>query len=337
MNSARKKKKSKSERVQILKAMPQSENAPINYWADFWELQCFFSKDQLYSLDELLNCFGNDHVGDDIEDEMEPFGNEILKDETIIGKNLMGVLLYRKHLFGGHYPFVINEKFRSISSRKILKENHKLYLSLLLSSNISLIRPRRYHEWTTKFELFCSEKFKSLLPASSKFLNCGPGNVKTSSRRSRLIKDLFLKVSQDMRINTTPEFDNMSKNRRGDMGVDLIGYARVPQKDLCDRGGSIAFAQCACGRNWIPKQREVLGDVLGKFFQFRSSVMSVIFTPHSFRTSQGTWEKAEQMEHVMIIDRFRFFYPGNVDRSKQLFKKYYRSLFNQILTLDVED
>ena len=153
--------------------------------------------------------------------------------------------------------------------------------------------------------------------------------------RPNLIKQNFEYVAEENRIKTTSEFDDMPRNRRGDLGVDLIGYVPTPQKDLCDRNGSIAFAQCACGRNWMPKQREVLADVLRKFFQFRSGVMSVIFIPHSFRNSRGKWEKADRIEHVVVVDRIRFFSRGN-SNSKQLFKKYYSSLFNQVLKLEVE-
>ena len=327
-----KKNKHGNGKIELFRAMPKSENESANYWADFWELQCFFSKDSLFSMDELLDCIENDKMGDGVDVDMDSFDNDILVNESEIGKNLFGLMLHRKYLFGNNYPFLVNKKLRTISTKATLKENHKLYVSLLISSNISLIRPRKHHEWTTNFELFCSEKFKSLLPTSSKILNCGASNL----GRSNLIKKTFESVAEEVRIKTTSEFDDMPSKRRGDLGVDLIGYAPSLKKDLSDRNGNVAFAQCACGRNWIPKQREVLVDILRKFFQFRSTVMSVIFIPHSFRNAHGTWEKADRIEHIVIVDRFRFFSPGDSNRLKGLFKRYYSSLFNQILKLDVE-
>ena len=164
-------------KIELYRAMPHSENEPLNYWGDFWELQCFFSKDRLYSMDELLGCIEKDHIGDEPGYDEDFSDSEMSRDDSVVGRNLVGLMLHRKYLFGQNYPFFVDEKLRSISTKSALKENHKLYISLLLSSNISSIRPRKHHEWTTKFELFCSEKFKSLLPPSSRILNCGASNL----------------------------------------------------------------------------------------------------------------------------------------------------------------
>ncbi len=330
------------DKIVLIKAMPESENGPLSYWADFWELQCFFSKDKLYSMTDLVDYLEDSSIGQRAsyyEDEKASFEenkeNELIS-ESQVERNLISVMSYRKYLFENHYPFRIDQKLRTISLKSHLRENHKLYISLLLSSNITLVRPNAYHDWTSKFEFFSLERLKLLLPEKAKVLNFGACNLNEEDKLPNLIKKRFEIIAKEVRIKTTPEFDSIPKIRRGDLGVDLVGYGEISSKDKCDRASVISFAQCTCSRNWIPKQKSVLLDVLRKFFQFRTAVMPVMFIPHCFRDSQGIWERPYEVEHIVIVDRFRFFSGRSRQQLEQLFKKYYSSLLGQLLKLDVE-
>ncbi|MDQ6890731.1 MAG: hypothetical protein M3Z56_10700, partial [Bacteroidota bacterium] len=184
-------------------------------------------------------------------------------------------------------------------------ERQKLYLYLLLCSNLYLFDEATRIKLTSSFEMVSFNAFKNILPeqAEAHVFGANPLNKEGKFKDGSLwqkINKLSSEVNEilDPRIN-----ESNYKRNTGDGGLDLVGW--IPTGDSLP-SSIIYFAQCACTEeNWKSKQHDASHETWSQKIIFKNYTNNNIFIPFCFRQSDGTWFKIEDIRLSFLIDRKR--------------------------------
>ncbi len=302
-----------------LQNKPRFEKYKSFLWADYIELLCLANNDGELShndiIDRLLERERDLFEGnyDDLK-EMEDLENEDNDSPTqrseipIRWENYLSswfnVLQYRQVLHKESYPFDISDK---VIKRKedVSAEPHKLYLYLLLCSNLYLFDNTTRLTLTSSFEMVSFNAFKNILPQQAEVHLFGSNklNNKGKFRQGSLwkkINALSLEINEvlDPRLNE----NNYPNNNTGDGGLDLVGW--LPTGDRLP-SSVIHFAQCACTEEWVSKQDSSSHNTWQGRILFRNHINNTIFIPFCFRSADGAWFKIEDIRLSFLVDRKR--------------------------------
>ena len=303
----------------IDEAMPSKSERCINYWADFVELNCFFVKDQLYTIADLKDC-ANDN---DIE----------LKES--IADDIFSLLESRSYLYSDAWPYKFENRPQNIRLKNNLTIKQKFYLALLFSSNLKIFN-RKFHKFTASFEDISPKLIEKYLPKGAIILNVGSSGISSSEFKNKNLKDRLILVAKKIRISPTDKLLKMEKARKGDFGIDIIAWKDFAEKDET-AGTIVVFAQCSCGRNWKDKQLSVHTTSLKRIFNFKDNIISIMTVPHSLRDTRGCWECSLDVMPIILLDRFSFIKELSNRTIFSLFNKYYKSKFSQIENLSIDN
>ncbi len=306
---------------------PSSFSTYYNYWADFLEMYCLFIDGRIASIDDLDDINIDSHVGNEFD------VNGIDESITNNGKieDVYNFVESRKALFGASYPFQIEPKTRKITLKKNLDNSHKLYLSLLISSNPSFFK-KKYHKWTKEFESFSRNILKIFMPKNSIVANFGASGIVSNIFKSNKVKQRFIELSKHIKIPTTVEFDKIPDNRSGDLEIDLVSWKKFAPRNN-GRGTVVAFAQCSCGKDWVKKQKSIAQDTLRKYLAIKDNILSFIFVPQALRAVDGSWEKPYEIESVIVIDRLTILRSFKKAELEKMYKAHFKNLLEPLLKI----
>ena len=285
----------------------------FNYYLDYIELLVLTSLDKHLSVTDIYQRFVTDKLGQiehiSTQAELEGTSTEA---ETVDYKNLQlnelfKLYLSRIALFTGHkYPFELNQigENYSLKLKDTINEEQKLYIYLLLCSNLSYTK-EDMNDLTTHFEIVCIPSLKKLFPnsGSERIIYCGKGNaLDTSIFPSAHAYDKLGEIASllNVRINSNCQRRDFHGSS-GDAGIDLLGY--IKQEDS-QPGTQLTFAQCACGKDFIDKQLEAHQVETNSKFDISFNHTTLLFTPRSFRDEENKWFTTYKQKSI-YYDRYR--------------------------------
>lgn len=287
-------------------------------WADYIELLCLANQDGELShidvIDRLLERERDLSEGDDDDlKEMEDLEKEDNDKPTqrseipIRWENYLSawfnVLQYRQVLHGELYPFEISEKVIKRKTGQLTKLN-KLYLYLLLCSNLYLFDSATRVTLTSSFEMVSFNAFRNLLPeqAETHVFGSNPLNNTGKFRQGSLRQKITI-LSSELNEALFPGInENNYINNVGDGGLDLVAW--LPTGDALP-SSVIYFAQCACTEEWTTKQYSSSHDAWAGRILFKNHINNTIFIPFCFRAADGTWFSIEDIKMSFLVDRKR--------------------------------
>ena len=292
--------------------LPNQRLLSVHHFADWIELLCITDIDGMMDDSRVRqearqqkDDFGEGNLADESEDAP---GLTLDKSETIDRWNdrvadWFAHLRFRSRQFGDAYPFIIQDGEDVVTLKPALTSNQKLYLALLMSSNLQYFG-KQESDLTASFEVICLELMKALSPRSAEVILFGANKLNNGEFSGRLwakIQTLAARLHEQVLAKET----DFSEQNSGDHGLDLISY--VPIGDDAP-GTALMFGQCACTTEWVSKQDSSRGGAWHNVMTLTSHPLNVIFIPFCLRNSDGSWHRpGDQRGHVMV-DRQRLLF-----------------------------
>ncbi|WP_316771355.1 hypothetical protein [Pedobacter frigiditerrae] len=276
----------------------------IHHWADFLEIICLFNKDNIVSQNDLIDRLTPLRDLEDGEDFKEKSNSKRNEKNSQLAEDVFSLISYRQGVFKENYPFRVSEDLKSISRVANVSDSHKLYLSLLFSSSLSIFSDFT-NKLTSSFERLSLEALKKILPKNGKAFLFGSSNVESMEEgkvsNARLFEKLT-KLANDIKEQVRVKEEELSDLNRGDGGLDL--YAWI---DLGDdnKNFPIYFCQCACTPNWVEKQHSSKYDSWDYMISLAIYPLNLIFVPYSIRKANGMWHDAFDIKKSVMMDRQR--------------------------------
>lgn len=282
---------------------PKSLNQNLNHlYADYVELIALFSNNAYATAQSILNRFKQEEINIGRRSDVgESAGRR--KAENNSEKNdleeqrmfeIFEILKFRSVLFNGNYPFAL--KRNTIILKNILSDSQKLYLILLVSSNLnyfSIVKP----ELTSEFEAISSRAFKTLLPSNVIIKEFGK-----NSEYSGTAKEKIIQLAQDMNVEIVEtEIENILGSQ--ERGLDLVAW--VPFNDNIPNM-LIWMGQCACGKEWYNKQHETKRFESSYYKFYKLKPINTLFIPYSLTKSPNAFYQSDEIiEGTLLFDRKR--------------------------------
>jgi len=218
-----------------------------------------------------------------------------------ISKELLEQLEYRAAAFGERYPFTLVGT-DGLRIRAPLTPEHRLYLFLVLASNLKYLTKTKANAVTTCFELLSPHVLRSHLGPNAEVHIFGTSARSGVDRYSGSLWDRLTTLKQDIRLQIHAARHEIDSNLAGDNGLDVVGW--LVSEDSAARL-MIVFGQCACGRSWQSKMHEASADHWAPVFTITVPVVNVLFIPYCARTADGTWFNEYQIPRGVLFDRER--------------------------------
>lgn len=269
-------------------------DSKIYLYADYFELVALFNKDSIITPSEMLDRLTDEGILKPTEiSENQAEQND--KEEAFVREVFM-LLSQRAISFDNDYPFDYQNETLTLKSD--LSDKHKLYVFLLLSSNLNLFKPFQ-SELTSEFELVSKEALKNYLPNFAKVKNFGK-NTEFQGYAHEKIRLL----ASEMKINVDEEFlSTIASMGTQDLGLDVVGW--MPLLDQIGNYVSI-FGQCACGKDWNKKLNETRR--YNKFLKiYLAEITHSLFIPYSMINYNNSkfFEHHEFGEPILLFERKR--------------------------------
>lgn len=267
----------------------------LHLFADYIELVSLFSSNNIISSNDILDRLKDEGMfNQSFNGENQAESND--ENEAFL-ISIFEVVNFRANYFLESYPFIL------ISSNKIqlnnnnLTEKQKLYIFLLLSSNLNVFI-RFMPELTKEFEFLSAEVLKKYLPHFAIIKSIGENTeyVGTAIEKiAQLAKEIKIKTNED-EFNST----NIAGNK--ERGLDIVGW--LPFKDSVSNF-TIFMGQCACGKKWFAKISE--SKRYEKYFHFNSTKpIHTMFIPYSLlHPTKNNFFKSDEIAKSLIFERSR--------------------------------
>ena len=203
-------------------------------------------------------------------------------------------------MFGEAYPFILGTN--ELARRSRLNKRSRLYISLLLSSNLGYAASYK-SELTSSFELLCLEVMRAYLPKSAQVhlfgsnpLNEGIFSGHIFDKISRLNEMIGWGSPKVSRTDFSP-------HDTGDKGLDIVAWLPLGNSRL---GCLLLFGQCACGEGkWVNKQDDSSAKSWSKRIEFVAPPSNVLFIPFCLRTAENAWPQHHDIRDSIVMDRVR--------------------------------
>lgn len=308
--------------IKSLQSKPSYPRYVTIHWADYIELLCLANLDGEVSKDDVVDRLeerGNDlYEGypDDVS-EFQAFdsdegdiatrrGERDDKWKTLVG-DWFAVLKLRTALYGASYPFRITEKEIIIDEH--LSKDQKVYIYLLLCSNLYLFDKKSQNILSSSFELLCYEAMRSFLPADAEIHLFGKNQYNKTGRyhTNMTFWDKINSLAADLheQINPNISKDDYPTTNKGDGGLDVVAW--IPTGDALP-STLIYLGQCACTPDWVGKQNDSSFQSWINKISFTNYINNVVFIPYCFRGINVKWFKPGDIRLSFLIDRKRILF-----------------------------
>ena len=301
-----------------LDRQPNAPKKSVYAWADYIELLCLFNADQQVSKSDVLDRVRErvedlgesgglkDFMGEDFEPDYEDGVAPIIDDKwSAYSEDWFRLLDFRKAFYKSAYPFNL-EASDVLSVYDPLSPIQKLYVSLLLSSNLSYFAPQK-DILTKSFERLSAETLRALLPETA-YVSIFGTSADGSGRYSGNLSTKIQNLSDDLRcrslLNKKQE-DEFSKEY-GDNGLDVVAW--LPFGDDNNHSAFIILGQCACTDEWVTKQHSSGFESWSRVIAFTAPTNNFCFIPICFRDAQGDWHNPADIKGSILVDRYRFIF-----------------------------
>jgi len=226
-----------------------SEKKPFDtkvyLYADYFELMALFNNRNIITKGEVLDRLKDEGIIKQVDNQDEQAQKN--DDNEAFISNVFLLISQRSISFNENYPFAYANEKLVLKEELLVKQ--KLYLHLLLSSNLYLF-PKNFESFlTTEFELLSEEALKNYLPDFAIIKSFGE-----NSEFKGYTKGKIKQLAKLMSIESEDQFlDTIAEKGTKDLGLDIVGW--LPFDDMIGNYLSI-FVQCACGKNWNKKLSE---------------------------------------------------------------------------------
>lgn len=282
-----------------------ASNAPIGVWTDYCELLCISSEQNQIDQDEISSIIIKSSDFQSKDAENIPKGRK----ERLTSKleDVYAHITLRNNLLSERYPFIINSDGQLSLKNNEFSELQKLYILLLLSSNLCYIK--NYHNLTSDFEVICLLYMRRLFP-SMIFKLFGSSNTNKKLTKDDCISDTklkerMIKLSEFVSVSYKKEnVERIPDSNHGDGGLDIVGIRKMGDNR---KSIPIMFGQCACSREeWSPKQYSLNDNQWLKFLEIIStSIQKYMFIPDWYMNSDKQFENDLDITSCVLIDRLR--------------------------------
>jgi len=292
---------SKDKTIQQLKKLDLSpikltENK-YHLYADYIELISFFSSGQV-SPNDILDKFRKEDIVINTANSITSFGVGIDKYEVedkneLWIKDVFSICQKRNQILESVYPYSIKDDF--IELKDNLDERQKLYLFLLLSSNLNYF-PDIESYLTTDFETVSFYSLKQFLPSNS--------IVKQFGKKSDYVGNAQEKIKslgKDLNVFINEIEINRNVNGTQERGLDIIGW--IPFKDFIPNM-IVIYGQCACGKEWYKKQGETRRYENSYFPLLKHRPINTMFIPFALIENENFIFQSDEVD-CLLFERFR--------------------------------
>ena len=272
---------------------PDSAEHLTHLYADYVELMLLFSRGTIFTTGEVLDRFKEKNIINQVkysEDQAQQNdSNERRIDEIFL------VLEDRAQHYGSDYPFLFQH--RSISFLPNLSERQKIYLYLLISSNLNIFT-KYYSNLTTDFEEVSYQALVNFLPQ--------PAIVKAFGKKTKykgVAAEKIRKLANEVQVLVDEEaLARISNKGKMERGLDIIGW--FPFKDWVGNK-LVVLAQCTCEKNWFKKQHEV--KRYKNYFKFyRVIPNAALFIPYALVDFQRNgFYQGDELDETLLFERRR--------------------------------
>jgi hypothetical protein len=292
--------------IKILPFSHPKKTKASHLMADYVELLCVRNIDHEISMDEALTRVYHS-VESEAEREIET--KEGLPAETAAefkdrqreaAEDWFRHLRYRKEAFKDFYPFQLEDKRLILVSS--LSEKMKIYVFLLLCSNLRIITNKERNVLTTDFEVLSLEALKRYLPEFTvhHFGKCQKAREHYPNKLVDAIETLASKLNE----RDICDKNGIGTSNTGDGGLDIVAWRSLSHDTA--PGNLICFVQCTCSHGeWERKLYDAHLDKWRHYIDFIHFPVNFMFIPSCFRSSNGGWFSKDNIRSSIVIDRLR--------------------------------
>lgn len=212
--------------------------------------------------------------------------------------SIFSVISDRATAFGEFYPFEVAPEGVKLKTDVEKSEKMKVYLALLLSSNLNYF-DQFEPELTAEFEEISYRALCNYLPETPKSIIKQFGkNSDYSGNAENKIKDLATDLN--IMINED-EISGVVKGNQ-ERGLDVIGW--IPFNDRIPNM-LVIIVQCACGKDWYKKQNET--ERYENYYRFyRLKPVHTMFIPYALaKDHSGFFQRDELAPDKLLFERGR--------------------------------
>ena len=297
--------------LENLHKLPRSQESHL--WADYVELLCLANLDGEASQADVLDRVraGQDLVREraDPRDGGGPAASaeemahaEFSDKEVEKVKDWFRHLEYRQRAFEGFYPFTLSEDGHTLLRLAPMTQRRKLYVFLLVASNLRCIKKGYWNKITAAFEYASRDALRSYLPDGAKTYVFGKNMLNRGGRYSGRLWDKINRLAEDLVEKVLVSEDEFGPSDTGDHGLDVVGW--VPIGDTAP-GFLLVFSQCTCNMDWHEKQWQSSRLNWDPVITFTSPPNNLVFIPYCFRNADGSWRRRRDIKRSILVDRLR--------------------------------
>ncbi len=263
-------------------------------YADYIELVALFYNEAPVSVGEIMSRFRDEGIFSQRKsDKFQAQEND--ENETFV-RNIFVVLDERQSLFGNRYPFECKDE--KLNLKVVLTDSNKLYLFLLLASDLSTFNLFQ-SDLTSEFETISYQALKKYLPETAVTKSFG-----ADSEFRGYFNEKVTQLASLMNVDTDDRFlETFSLKGTKDGGLDIVSW--LPFEDKMSNFISV-FAQCACGKDWKKKLNETrrFNRVLKVYL---NKINHSLFVPYALinYSKSEFYEHHEFGEDTLIFERNR--------------------------------
>lgn len=294
--------------IMSVESLPRESKFETYAWADYIELLCMLNRDREFSKADVIDRIKERRdLGEGLEEDIASTASAAEKKDIhqLRADNFFTHLDYRAGAFGNYYPFEISGDGDLISLKSGITPSQKLYIFLLVASNLRYVKEDCRGTITTSFETASHEALKRLLPDYAEVHVFGANEL----RAGRYTGNKWAKINllaKDIKEEVKVKEYHYMRNDLGDQGLDLVAW--IPFEDKAE-GLLLAFAQCACtSDDWSRKQSSSSPAAWNSTLTFMVFPLNLAFIPISFRDSSGHWHQPQKIHESIVIDRVRLLF-----------------------------
>ncbi|MDH5571476.1 MAG: hypothetical protein OEY89_06905 [Gammaproteobacteria bacterium] len=286
-------------------------------WADYLELHCLASQDNIASIDSAAKearSQSDNGIDTELFDELGSDPTYILSPEAndkVLGyaEDALRLTYTRSKFYGEIYPFEVDKTGKELSLKNDLTFEQHLYIALLLCSNHAYCVPHK-DIFTLGFEKISKYAFKGILPPEGVVMHLGTRQgddddvVETATNK---LLDKIKAIAVRLNLKCIADDKEFSDHNTGDGGIDLIGLISISEEGMGEE--IISFGQSATSKikdEIYKKQGDAAYSKWCKWIKFNSTTNNYLFIAASIRKNDGSFITGlSRNSEAIIIDRGR--------------------------------
>lgn len=284
---------------------PDLTYSKSHYYCDYIELVALFGSDDLVSHQDIYVRFYDSGV---INEESLEYGVS----EAWVGSenaseyvqrwndrilNWFNILNSRSLHYGDNYPF--NVEHGTIQLKNDLTDKCKIYLGLLLASNLSYHNKRPL--FTSIFEEISRIALQSYLGERAQVFCFGVSQL-SNPRYTGSLQSKMSTLANDINHELTRQTHIFREGDNGDGGVDVVAWLPYPG-DINISRKQLFLGQSATGKNWPTKQGSVVR--IKNYINIPDNTQNVLFVPYDLRDNERLFEEDGEITACLVFDRLR--------------------------------